>query len=356
MNAHAHHPWGLSQLAAPPWRHRHLLGQLIRREVLGRYRGSFLGLLWSFVNPALMISVYTFVFSVVFQARWGASASGSSNRIEFALLLFAGLIVFNLFAECLSQAPSLILNHTSYVKRVVFPLEILPWVTLGSALFHAGINLLVLLVAMTLTGQPPGWMALCWPLVIAPLLLLILGLTWLLASIGVFLRDIGQLVSMALTALSPVQSTTRSNLPRSAALPTQTLADSATPSTSRPGTSRRRRSASLVALYAREADIPRMCRAQFSGKNTSGSTRTSCPTPDRASNSATGAPSDPHPRSRTRLRWRPSNRSDSWPRVSAHDESIRIVGTGAMVTGVRRGVSGGRTWKAYANRPRTRTT
>ncbi|MBP9217551.1 MAG: ABC transporter permease [Sterolibacterium sp.] len=201
MNAHAHHPWGLSQLAAPPWRHRHLLGQLIRREVLGRYRGSFLGLLWSFVNPALMISVYTFVFSVVFQARWGASASGSSNRIEFALLLFAGLIVFNLFAECLSQAPSLILNHTSYVKRVVFPLEILPWVTLGSALFHAGINLLVLLVAMTLTGQPPGWMALCWPLVIAPLLLLILGLTWLLASIGVFLRDIGQLVSMALTAL-----------------------------------------------------------------------------------------------------------------------------------------------------------
>ena len=203
MNAHAHHPWGLSQLAATPWRHRHLLGQLIRREVLGRYRGSFLGLLWSFVNPALMISVYTFVFSVVFQARWGASASSgsSSSRIEFALLLFAGLIVFNLFAECLSQAPSLVLNHTSYVKRVVFPLEILPWVTLGSALFHAGINLLVLLVAMTLTGQPPGWMALCWPLVIAPLLLLILGLTWLLASIGVFLRDIGQLVSMALTAL-----------------------------------------------------------------------------------------------------------------------------------------------------------
>ena len=180
------------------WQHRSLIMQLVKREVLGRYRGSFFGLLWSFVNPVLMLTVYTFVFSVVFQARWGVA---SSSRFEFALVLFAGLIVFNLFAECVSAAPGLILGNVNYVKKVVFPLEILPWVSLGSALFHACISLAVLLAALVLAGMQVSATTLLLPAVIAPLLLLIIGAAWLLASVGVFVRDIGQVVSMALTVL-----------------------------------------------------------------------------------------------------------------------------------------------------------
>lgn len=192
------HSGSLSALLGLPWQHRHLILQMVRREILGRYRGSVFGLVWSFVNPVLMLTVYTFVFSVVFQARWGGETGG---KFEFALVLFSGLMVFNLFAECLNQAPCLILSNANYVKRVVFPLEILSWVSLGSAVFHAGISLLVLLVAMGLTGQPVGGMALCLPLVILPFLWLTLGLSWLLASVGVFLRDVGQVVGMALTVL-----------------------------------------------------------------------------------------------------------------------------------------------------------
>jgi lipopolysaccharide transport system permease protein len=122
------------------WRNRNLVRSLVHREVVGRYRGSFMGILWSFFNPIFMLLVYTFVFSVVFKARWN---SGSDSKTEFALVLFAGLLVFNLFSECFNRAPSLILSNVNYVKKVVFPLEILPWVTLGSALFHAAISLIV---------------------------------------------------------------------------------------------------------------------------------------------------------------------------------------------------------------------
>jgi len=179
-------------------RHAGLTRQMVKREVLGRYRGSFLGLLWSFVNPVLMLTVYTFVFGIVFQARWG---HGSGDRLEFALVLFAGLIVFNLFAECLTRAPGLVLSNVNYVKKVIFPLEILPWVSLGSALFHAAVSLGVLLLFLLLTGHGLMWTVWLLPIVLAPFLLLIQGLSWLLASIGVFVRDIGQVVGMAMTVL-----------------------------------------------------------------------------------------------------------------------------------------------------------
>ena len=179
-------------------RHAGLARQMVKREVLGRYRGSFLGLLWSFVTPVLMLTVYTFVFGIVFQARWG---QGSGDRLEFALVLFAGLIVFNLFAECLTRAPGLVLGNVNYVKKVIFPLEILPWVSLGSALFHAAISLGVLLVFLLLTGHGVPWTAALLPIVLAPFLLLIMGLSWLLASLGVFVRDVGQVVGMAMTVL-----------------------------------------------------------------------------------------------------------------------------------------------------------
>ncbi len=171
---------------------------MVKREVIGRYRGSFLGLLWSFVNPVLMLTIYTFVFGFVFKARWG---QGDIDQFEFALVLFTGLIVFNLFSECISRAPGLILANVNYVKKVIFPLEILPWIALGSALFHAGISLGVLFIFLAALGHDFSWAMLWLPVVLLPFLLLIMGLSWLIASVGVFIRDAGQVVGMALTVL-----------------------------------------------------------------------------------------------------------------------------------------------------------
>ncbi len=173
---------------------------MVKREVLSRYRGSFLGLLWSFVTPLLMLAIYTFVFSVVFKVRL-ENVNSSDNRFEFALLLFAGLIVFNLFSECISRAPGLILSNVNFVKKIIFPLEILPWVTLGAALFHAGISFLVLFIFLIAIGQTVFWTLLLLPIIVLPLLLLIMGLSWLLASIGVFVRDLGQFIGLVLTML-----------------------------------------------------------------------------------------------------------------------------------------------------------
>ena len=157
-----------------------------------------MGWLWAFFNPVFMLLVYTLVFSVVFKARW---STASDSKSEFALVLFAGLIVFNLFAECIGRAPMLILSNVNYVKRVVFPLEILPWVTLGSAFFHAGISLLVWLAAYVAVIGLPHATVLWMPLVVLPLVLLTMGVSWALASLGVYLRDISQLIGIVITTL-----------------------------------------------------------------------------------------------------------------------------------------------------------
>jgi lipopolysaccharide transport system permease protein len=186
------------------WQYRALILQMIRREVIGRYRGSLLGILWSFFNPILMLAVYTFVFSVVFQARWG---EGTGSKTEFAIILFAGLIVYSLFAECLNRAPGLILSNVNFVKKVVFPLEILPWVALGATLFHAAISIGVLLLFFGLVNFYLNWTAVLLPLVLLPLAILTMGLSWFLASIGVYLRDVGQTVGIVTTVmlfLSPI--------------------------------------------------------------------------------------------------------------------------------------------------------
>ena len=180
------------------WRNRSLIKALVQREVVGRYRGSVLGILWSFFNPVVMLIIYTFVFSVVFKARW---SGGSDSKTEFALVLFAGLIVFNLFAECFNRAPSLILSNVNYVKKVVFPLEILPWVALGSALFHTLVSLGVWLIAYIILFGAPHITVLLLPLVLLQLLLFIMGLSWGLASLGVYLRDVSQFIGMATTVL-----------------------------------------------------------------------------------------------------------------------------------------------------------
>jgi lipopolysaccharide transport system permease protein len=151
-----------------------------------------------------MLAVYTFVFSVVFQARWGLEGS---DRFGFALMLFAGLIVFNIFSDCISRAPSLIVSNVSYVKKVVFPLEILPWVSLGSAAFNACVNVAVLMVFAVVTGNSIPITILLLPVVLVPLLLLVLGLSFFLCSFGVFVRDLQHVIGVVLTCcmfLSPI--------------------------------------------------------------------------------------------------------------------------------------------------------
>lgn len=186
------------EMIASFWRNRSLIKTMVVREVTGRYRGSLMGILWSFFNPLFMLAVYTFVFSVVFKARWGG---GSGSKTEFALLLFAGLIVFSLFAECVNRAPSLILSNVNYVKKVVFPLEILPWVILGSAIFHALISLCVWFLAYVVIFGLPQITVLLLPLVILPLPMFTIGLTWGLASLGVYLRDVSQVIAIFTTVL-----------------------------------------------------------------------------------------------------------------------------------------------------------
>lgn len=192
-------------MIASLFQHRKLIAQMTRREVVGRYRGSIMGLAWSFFNPVLMLVVYTFVFSVVFKARWGMG--DDESKINFAIVLFVGLIVHGLFAECVNRAPGLILSNVNYVKKVIFPLEILPAIAMGSALFHTIVSLIVLLVALLLTGVGISWTVLLFPFVIFPLLLATMGFAWFLSALGVFLRDIGQITGIFTTVLlflSPV--------------------------------------------------------------------------------------------------------------------------------------------------------
>ena len=180
-----------------------LIIQMTRREVAGRYRGSVFGLAWSFLNPLLMLAIYTFVFGVIMPARWKTGG----GHADFAMNLFAGLIVFNLFSECANRAPGLILGNASYVKKVVFPLEILPVTVLLAALFHAIVSLGILLLFFLFVHGLPHWTVVLTPLIWAPFALLTLGLSWFLASLGAYLRDIGQVVGVLTTALlflSPV--------------------------------------------------------------------------------------------------------------------------------------------------------
>lgn len=176
-----------------------LIWQLIKRDILSRYRGSFIGLAWSFINPLIMLTVYTFVFSVVFKARWNATIGES--KFDFAIILFAGLLVYNFFSEVVNRAPGLILSNPNYVTKVIFPLEILTWVLLGSALFQLFISLNVLLIVQLLLNQTLVWTILLFPIVLIPLILICMGLSWFLAALGVYIRDVGQITGIFTTAL-----------------------------------------------------------------------------------------------------------------------------------------------------------
>ncbi|WP_122666823.1 ABC transporter permease [Pseudomonas viridiflava] len=186
------------------WHYRQLIAVMTKREVIGRYRGSIMGLAWSFFNPVLMLAVYTFVFSEIFQARWVGQETGKGG---FAILLFVGMIVHGLFSECANRSPTLIISNSNYVKKVVFPLEILTVVTLGSAMFHTLISLVVLLAAQFLLTQQLQVSALFFPLILLPLVIATSGISWGLSALGVYLRDVGQVIVVLTTVLlflSPV--------------------------------------------------------------------------------------------------------------------------------------------------------
>lgn len=184
------------------WINRALMQRLVRRDIRGRYQGSVFGTLWSFATPLMLLCAYWFVLGVVLQARFGATP-----QVAYPVVLFSGLIIHLFCAEVVGRSPGLIFENVTYVKKVVFPLAVLPWMTLSTALFHLLVNLSILLVGQLLiVGSIPA----TWPLVllvILPLLPLLLGLSWLLSAFSVFLRDLQQVVPLVLTMmmfLSPI--------------------------------------------------------------------------------------------------------------------------------------------------------
>lgn len=181
------------------WRHRELIEQFTRREVEGRYKASVLGLMWTFINPLIMLGIYTFVFGVIFKSKW--AQANSDSLAEFAVVLFCGLTTYNIFSEVVARAPGVIVSVPNYVKKVVFPLEILVVTGLGAALFHASIAFCIVVLANLLVNGVVYWTIILAPLILVPLCLLALGFGWFLASLGVFLRDISNIVTLAVQML-----------------------------------------------------------------------------------------------------------------------------------------------------------
>lgn len=186
------------------WQNRELVISLTERQLTSRYRGSFISSAWPYLIPLIMMITYTFIFSVVFKVRWNF---GSDSKLEFALLLYLGLIIFNIFSESINTSISLINNNINYVKKVLFPLEILPIVTIITSLCNGAISLSIWMIFyILLQGSPPTTIV-CLPIVILPLILFTLGLNWIFAAIGVYIRDLSHIVNLSISVLlflSPV--------------------------------------------------------------------------------------------------------------------------------------------------------
>jgi len=191
-------------------KHRSLTLELTKRDVLGRYRGASFGLLWSLISPFLLLCVYTFSFGTVMRGGWPQVGNGQAS---YSIILFAGMIVHGFLAECVNKSPVLIVGNPNFVKRVIFPLDILPWPMVLSALFHMLMNIVVFIVLRLIMDHAFSWTIILYPIVILPLVVLALGVSWFLASAGVYMRDISQVtgvLTMALlflsTAMMPLNS------------------------------------------------------------------------------------------------------------------------------------------------------
>jgi lipopolysaccharide transport system permease protein len=189
-------PW---LIVANLWRHRDLIWQFTLREIHIRHKGSQLGFVWTLVNPLSMLGLYFFIFGVIYQSKFHVLAN--ETNFDFALALFLGLSLFHVFAETLAVAPSIIAANSNFVKKVIFPLEILPVAKVCDTTFHLAVSLTLVLVGSAFGTAGLSWQILWLPVLLLPLLLLALGLAWSISAIGVFVRDVSQLTPFVATAI-----------------------------------------------------------------------------------------------------------------------------------------------------------
>lgn len=175
-------------------KHRDLVWQLTYRNIAQEVKGSYLGILWTLINPLLMLTVYAVVFGVIFGARFPESPN--PGPVDYVLGLFLGLTLYSLVADMLAFAPRLILGNPNYVKKVVFPLEVLPAAATGAALYRFCVTLVLLLLGVLLFGEGLTWHAILFPIAAFPVVLIALGLTFLASGLGVFFRDLAQITGV----------------------------------------------------------------------------------------------------------------------------------------------------------------
>lgn len=180
------------------WHNRMLIKQLVKREIYGRFQGTYLGIVWVILEPLLMLAVYTFVFRVIFDRRW---LSENETTLEFSIILFSGLLIFNLFREVTAGSPRLVLKNINYVNKVVFPLEVLPLVSILSGLYHLVISIIILTIIYVIAYGQLHSEIIYTPLILFPYVIIIFGTSMFLASIGVYLRDIAQIIGMVVMAV-----------------------------------------------------------------------------------------------------------------------------------------------------------
>jgi len=182
------------------YRHRDLVVQFTQRELEMRHRGSRLGHLWAILKPLSMLALYVFIFGEIFKGKFGVIPNEST--FDFALGIFMGLSLFNVIGEAIGAAPLLIVNQPNFVKKVVFPLEVIPLSNVVTSVYHSLLSLVLLLAIAPFSHSGVSWQgALALPLLVLPLAFMALGLAWGLAAVGVFVRDVSQLVPFVSTAI-----------------------------------------------------------------------------------------------------------------------------------------------------------
>jgi lipopolysaccharide transport system permease protein len=189
-------PW---RMVTGLWKRRELIGQFTRRNIELKHRGSRLGAFWALINPLSMLVLYYVIFGVIYETKFNVLKG--ETGFDVLLAMFLGLSLFHAFSETLSWAPTLITTNPNFVKKVVFPLEVLPVAQIGAAAFHLAVSLVLILGGSVFGTAGLSWQVAWLPVLVLPLLLLSLGMAWLLAAAGVFLRDIGQLSAFAVTVL-----------------------------------------------------------------------------------------------------------------------------------------------------------
>ena len=176
---------------------RNMIYLFAKRDIVLRYRGSMLGILWSILSPLFMLMLYSFLYGIILKVKWG----NGESQMQFALIIFSGLFIYNFFSDCVSRSATIIVSNTNYVKKIVFPLEIFPYIVMASALFQLSVGFVVWLVFYLLLNGLPHITVLYFPVLLMPLMLFVLGLAWFFSAIGVYIRDVAQAITIVLSAL-----------------------------------------------------------------------------------------------------------------------------------------------------------